>query len=106
MRYLKVPVTSVYDKSEGTVPFMAKLGAVNRYLAGEEAGSSAIVTENGFKFRVNWETGQKTGFFIDQRDSRSLLRNYSEGRKVLNMFGYTGGFSVYAMSQCCTGAHR
>jgi len=91
-------VTSVYDKSEGTVPFMAKLGAVNRYLTGREAGSSAIVTENGYRFRVNWETGQKTGFFIDQRDSRSLLRNYSGGRKVLNMFGYTGGFSVYAMA--------
>jgi len=98
MEVLKGTVTSVYDKSEGTVPFMAKLGAVNRYLAGEEAGSSAIVTENGLKFRVNWATGQKTGFFIDQRDSRSLLRNYSEGRKVLNMFGYTGGFSVYAMA--------
>jgi len=95
---LKGSVTSVYDKSEGTVPFMAKLGAVNRYLAGEDTGSSAIVTENGFRFRINWETGQKTGFFIDQRDSRSLLRNYSEGRKVLNMFGYTGGFSVYAMA--------
>jgi 23S rRNA (cytosine1962-C5)-methyltransferase len=95
---LKGTVTSVYDKSEGTVPFMAKLGAVNRYLAGEDAGSSAIVTENGYRFRINWETGQKTGFFIDQRDSRSLLRNYSEGRKVLNMFGYTGGFSVYAMA--------
>jgi len=80
------------------VPFMAKLGAVNRYLAGDDAGSSAIVTENGLRFRVNWETGQKTGFFIDQRDSRSLVRNYSEGRKVLNMFGYTGGFSVYAMA--------
>ncbi|MCK7534790.1 MAG: hypothetical protein MZV63_29225 [Marinilabiliales bacterium] len=66
---LKGTVTSVYDKSEGTVPFMAKLGAVNRYLAGEDAGNGAIVTENGFKFRVNWETGQKTGFFIDQRDS-------------------------------------
>jgi len=91
-------VTSVYDKSEGTVPFMARLGAVNRYIAGEEAGSSAIVTENGFRFRVNWETGQKTGFFIDQRDNRSLLRQYSKGRKVLNMFGYTGGFSVYAMA--------
>ncbi len=95
---LKGSVTSVYDKSEGTVPFMARLGAVNGYLAGENAGSSAIVTENGYRFRVNWETGQKTGFFIDQRDSRSLLRNYSEGRNVLNMFGYTGGFSVYAMA--------
>jgi 23S rRNA (cytosine1962-C5)-methyltransferase len=95
---LKGSVTSVYDKSEGTVPFMARLGAVNGYLAGENAGSSAIVTENGYRFRVNWDTGQKTGFFIDQRDSRSLLRNYSEGRNVLNMFGYTGGFSVYAMA--------
>ncbi len=95
---LKGAVTSVYDKSEGTVPFMAKLGAVNRYLAGDDAGSSAIVKENGFRFRVNWATGQKTGFFIDQRDSRSLLRNYSQGRNVLNMFGYTGGFSVYAMA--------
>jgi 23S rRNA (cytosine1962-C5)-methyltransferase len=95
---LKGSVTSVYDKSEGTVPFMARLGAVNGYLAGENAGSSAIVTENGYRFRINWETGQKTGFFIDQRDSRSLLRNYSEGRNVLNMFGYTGGFSVYAMA--------
>lgn len=91
-------VKSVYNKSEGTVPFMAKLGPVNGYLAGDEAGSSAIVTENGFKFRVDWEKGQKTGFFIDQRENRNLLRQYSEGRNVLNMFGYTGGFSVYAMS--------
>ncbi len=91
-------VTSVYNKSEGTVPFMAKLGPVNGFLTGGDAGSSAIVKENGFKFRVDWEKGQKTGFFIDQRDSRSLLRQYSQGRNVLNMFGYTGGFSVYAMS--------
>ena len=91
-------VSSVYNKSEGTVPFMAKLGPVNGFLSGSEAGSSAIVKENGFKFRVDWEKGQKTAFFIDQRDSRSLLRQYSMGRNVLNMFGYTGGFSVYAMS--------
>lgn len=91
-------VSSVYNKSEGTVPFMAKLGPVNGYLSGSDAGSSAIVKENGFKFRVDWEKGQKTGFFIDQRESRSLLRQYSMGRNVLNMFGYTGGFSVYAMS--------
>ncbi len=102
LEVLRGTVTSVYDKSEGTVPFMAKLSAVNSYLAGEDAGSNAIVNENGFRFRVNWATGQKTGFFIDQRDSRSLLRNYSEGRKVLNMFGYTGGFSVYAMANAAT----
>ncbi|MBE0678710.1 MAG: class I SAM-dependent rRNA methyltransferase, partial [Bacteroidales bacterium] len=91
-------VASVYNKSEGTVPFMAKLGPVNGYLTGGDVGTSTIVKENGFKFRVDWEKGQKTGFFIDQRDSRNLLRQYSKGRNVLNMFGYTGGFSVYAMS--------
>jgi 23S rRNA (cytosine1962-C5)-methyltransferase len=92
-------ISSVYDKSEGTLPFMANLGAANKFVAGSDAGSNAIVTENGYKFRVNWETGQKTGFFIDQRDSRALLAGYSRGRRVLNMFGYTGGFSVYAMSK-------
>jgi len=91
-------VKSVYDKSEGTLPFMAKLNPANGYIAGESGESAAVITENGFKFRVDWEKGQKTGFFIDQRDSRSLLRQYSKGRNVLNMFGYTGGFSVYAMS--------
>lgn len=94
---LQGSVTSVFDKSEATLPYMARLGAVNRYLAGEDAGPGAIVTENGMKFSVNWQTGQKTGFFIDQRDSRSLLTRYSKGRRVLNMFGYSGGFSVYAM---------
>jgi len=91
-------VQSVYDKSEGTLPFMAKLNPANGYIVGSSGESGTVVTENGFKFRVDWEKGQKTGFFIDQRDSRSLLRQYSKGRNVLNMFGYTGGFSVYAMS--------
>jgi len=91
-------VTSVFDKSEGTLPFMAKIDHVNGFIAGEDAGSGTIVRENGYKFRVDWDKGQKTGFFIDQRDNRSLLRQYSKGRKVLNMFGYTGGFSVYAMA--------
>lgn len=90
-------ITSVYDKSEGTLPFMANLGAQNGNLAGEDPGNSAVVTENGMKFRVDWKTGQKTGFFIDQRDNRELLSKYSKGKNVLNMFGYTGGFSVYAM---------
>jgi len=76
---------------------MAHLGALNGNLAGEDPGNSAVVTENGMKFRVDWKTGQKTGFFIDQRDNRELLSKYSKGRNVLNMFGYTGGFSVYAM---------
>ena len=91
-------VTAVYDKSEGTLPFMAKLNPSNGYLVGGNGEAGTVVTENGFKFRVDWEKGQKTGFFIDQRDSRSLLARYSNGRRVLNMFGYTGGFSVYAMS--------
>lgn len=90
-------VTAVYDKSEGTLPFMARLNPSNGYLVGENGEPGAVVTENGYRFRVDWEKGQKTGFFIDQRDSRSLLSRYSNGRRVLNMFGYTGGFSVYAM---------
>jgi 23S rRNA (cytosine1962-C5)-methyltransferase len=91
-------VTSVYDKSEGTLPYMAKLGPVNGLISGNNSESNAVVKENGYKFRVDWEKGQKTGFFIDQRDNRSLVCKYSSGRNVLNMFGYTGGFSVYAMS--------
>ncbi len=91
-------VKSVYDKSEGTLPFMARLNPANGYLLGANAVPDATVTENGFRFKVDWEKGQKTGFFIDQRDNRNLLRHYSNGRSVLNLFGYTGGFSVYAMS--------
>jgi len=94
---MKGIVVSVYDKSEGTLPFMAGLGAENGYLAGIPQGDEAVVLENGLRFRVNWQTGQKTGFFVDQRDNRLLLSKYSGGRNVLNMFGYTGGFSVYAM---------
>lgn len=94
---MKGAVVSVYDKSEGTLPFMANLGAENGYLAETPQGNEAVVLENDFKFKVNWQTGQKTGFFVDQRDNRQLLSKYSRGRTVLNMFGYTGGFSVYAM---------
>jgi 23S rRNA (cytosine1962-C5)-methyltransferase len=94
---LEGKITAVYDKSEGTLPFMANLGPVNGCLTGDDPGNSAVVTENGMKFRVDWKSGQKTGFFIDQRDNRELLSKYSAGRNVLNMFGYTGGFSAYAM---------
>lgn len=90
-------VKAVYDKSEGTLPFMARLNAENGYLAGASSEDNTVVVENGMKFRVNWQTGQKTGFFIDQRDNRLLLSQYTSDRTVLNMFGYTGGFSVYAM---------
>jgi 23S rRNA (cytosine1962-C5)-methyltransferase len=92
---LKDKITAVYDKSEGTIPHMSGITPANEFLIG--ASDSAIVTENGYKFKIDWITGQKTGFFIDQRENRKLLETYTEGRTVLNMFGYTGGFSVYAM---------
>jgi 23S rRNA (cytosine1962-C5)-methyltransferase len=88
-------ITAVYDKSEGTIPHMSSIKATNEFLFG--GSEPVIVTENGYKFKIDWTTGQKTGFFIDQRENRKLLENYTEGRSVLNMFGYTGGFSVYAM---------
>ena len=68
---------------------------MNEYLAGDFDG--ALATENGLRFNIDWLRGQKTGFFLDQRENRSLLQQYAHGRKVLNMFCYTGGFSVYAL---------
>jgi 23S rRNA (cytosine1962-C5)-methyltransferase len=88
-------IIAVYDKSEGTIPHMSGITAVNEFLYGNS--DQVIVTENGYKFKIDWTTGQKTGFFIDQRENRKLLEKYTEGKSVLNMFGYTGGFSVYAM---------
>jgi 23S rRNA (cytosine1962-C5)-methyltransferase len=88
-------IVAVFDKSEGTIPHMSGVTATNEFLFGNS--DPVIVTENGYKFKIDWTTGQKTGFFIDQRENRKLLEKYSEGRTVLNMFGYTGGFSVYAM---------
>lgn len=90
-----IDIKNVYYKSETTLPFKARLDPQNDYLIGNFAGNEAI--ENGLKFNIDWLRGQKTGFFVDQRDNRSLLEHYSKGRKVLNMFCYTGGFSVYAM---------
>lgn len=89
-------LTAVYDKSEKTVPYKAGLDPHDGYLLGG-ATVPHEVTEGGLRFRVDWETGQKTGFFIDQRENRRLVEQYSAGRKVLNMFSYTGGFSAYAM---------
>ena len=86
---------SVYYKSETTLPFKADLGQENGFLIGSSHNDIAI--ENGLKFHIDWLKGQKTGFFVDQRDNRTLLEHYSKGRKVLNMFCYTGGFSVYSM---------
>ena len=90
-------ITAVYDKSAQTVPFKANLNPVDGYLYGS-ADKDNVVLENGNKFLVNWEEGQKTGFFLDQRRNRELVRHYSKGRTVLNTFCYTGGFSVYAAS--------
>lgn len=88
-------VANVFYKSETTLPFKADLGQENGFIYGSSDDNIAI--ENGLKFRVDWLKGQKTGFFVDQRENRSLLEKYSHGRRVLNMFCYTGGFSFYAM---------
>lgn len=89
---------AIYDKSSQTLPFKADLGAIDGYLWGRCEQRDSVVLENGLKFKVNWEEGQKTGFFIDQRVNRDLVRQYSKGRKVLNTFCYTGGFSVAALA--------
>ena len=89
---------AIYDKSAETVPAKAAPAAQNGYLLGADTGQEHVVTENGHPFVVDWETGQKTGFFIDQRDNRALLARYAAGRRVLNTFCYTGGFSVYALA--------
>lgn len=88
-------IKNVYYKSETTLPFKADTGAENGYLIGSD--TDAIAWENGLQFCIDWERGQKTGFFIDQRSNRQLLESYAKGRRVLNMFCYTGGFSCYAM---------
>ena len=89
-------ITSVYDKSSQTLPYKADLGAVDGYLRGSSPRMPQQVLEHGMRFAVNWEEGQKTGFFLDQRENRELVRRYAAGRTVLNTFCYTGGFSVYA----------
>lgn len=88
-------IRNVYYKSETTLPFKAELEPENEYLAGAYDGN--IAKENGLLFNIDWLKGQKTGFFVDQRENRRLLESLSAGRTVLNMFCYTGGFSVYAM---------
>ena len=88
-------IDNIYYKSETTLPYKAALEQENEYLLGGVGDDTA--TENGLKFHVDWLRGQKTGFFVDQRENRALLERYSRNRKVLNMFCYTGGFSFYAM---------
>ena len=89
-------VEHIYYKSETTLPFKANLGQENEFILGGPTNENLTV-ENGLRFHVDWLRGQKTGFFVDQRDNRALLEHYAKGRTVLNMFCYTGGFSVYAL---------
>lgn len=88
-------VKNVYYKSETTLPYKADLGQEDGFIVG--GSDDNVAMENGLKFHVDWLKGQKTGFFVDQRENRSLLERFSHGKKVLNMFCYTGGFSFYAM---------
>lgn len=88
-------IQNIYYKSETTLPYKAELEQENCFLLGGDTNDIAV--ENGLKFHVDWLKGQKTGFFVDQRDNRRLLQQYANGKKVLNMFCYTGGFSFYAM---------
>ena len=91
---------AVYDKSSGTAPFKAGLELIDGYMYKREdfSDDEQVVLENGHKFMVNWTEGQKTGFFLDQRENRALVGSLSSGRNVLNLFCYTGGFSIYALA--------
>jgi len=88
-------VTAIFDKSQDTIPYMSGIEAKNEFLYGNSG--PVKITENRFQFIIDFTSGQKTGFFIDQRENRKLLTEFTAGKSVLNMFGYTGGFSVYAM---------
>lgn len=92
---------AVYDKSSGTAPFKAGLDLVDGYLyrRADFSDDEQVVMENGHKFMVNWTEGQKTGFFLDQRENRALVGSLARGRNVLNLFCYTGGFSIYALAE-------
>ena len=115
MRVAGADIRNVYYKSETTLSYKSEArqtaeDGVNGYLIIDgkkvenreegkalEASISDVAIENGLKFHVDWLKGQKTGFFVDQRENRALVEKFSKGRKVLNMFCYTGGFSFYAM---------
>lgn len=99
----ELPVKNVYYKSDTTLPYKAGLADTEGYLIGSYEGSVAL--ENGLRFNIDWLRGQKTGFFLDQRDNRTLLSRYARGRRVLNMFCYTGGFSIYALAGGASSVH-
>lgn len=96
-------IHNVFYKSETTLPFKARLDPTNEYIIGGYENDEA--KENGLRFHIDWLKGQKTGFFLDQRDNRALLRSLSSGKKVLNTFCYTGGFSVYALAGGAESVH-
>lgn len=95
MNCLDNQITAVYDKSKETLPVQYSQSVANTYLIGN--AEPAFVHENGLKFLVDWTAGQKTGFFLDQRDNRRILFEFTAGKTVLNAFSYSGGFSVYAL---------
>ncbi|WMX17422.1 MULTISPECIES: class I SAM-dependent rRNA methyltransferase [unclassified Aureispira] len=97
-------ITGIYDKSKNSLPKDYAQSMENGPLWGESIASDVII-ENGCQFEVNWETGQKTGFFLDQRDNRNLLRRFCKDKKVLNAFCYSGGFSVYALQAGASEVH-
>lgn len=99
---LRTSLRAIYSKSNDTLP--ARVDAENRYLFGECA-TPHIAVENGIQYQIDWVTGQKTGFFIDQRENRALVRKYAAGKKVLNTFCYSGGFSLAAMQGNAVLAH-
>ncbi len=102
-------VKNVYYKSETTLPFKAQIPEEEKkeqyLLYSEQSVPSQVAIENGLHFNIDWIEGQKTGFFVDQRDNRALVESYAKGRRVLNMCCYTGGFSVYAMRGGATLVH-
>ena len=95
VKVMEGQVKNVFYKSETTLPYKAELGQENGFIIGGSNDNTAM--ENGLLFHVDWLRGQKTGFFVDQRENRSLLELYAKDKRVLNMFCYTGGFSFYAM---------
>lgn len=89
-------ISNVYYKSEGTLPYMANVESADGYLLGNKDDQTPAI-ERGFGFHADWLRGQKTGFFVDQRDNRALVEDMSKDRRVLNLFSYTGGFSIAAL---------
>jgi len=96
---------AVYDKSAETLPKKFAEGVKNDYLFGKGTDEQHLILENGLSFWADWKGGQKTGFFLDQRENRQMLARYSEGKNVLNAFCYTGAFSVYALNAGATEVH-